>query len=63
VVKSNAAGYPKRYGSLDALGRMTKAQRDQCTVLNLEGDDLVGDDTSTRENQAPRVGSRMEVGV
>jgi hypothetical protein len=62
-LKSNAAGSLKRYGSIDALSRMTKAQREQCTDLNLEGDDLVGDDISTRENQVPRAGSRMEEGV
>jgi hypothetical protein len=62
-LKSNAAGSLKRYGSIDAPCRMTKAQREQCTDLNLEGDDLVGDDFSTRENQVPRAGSRMEEGV
>jgi hypothetical protein len=30
-LKSDAAGSLKRYGSLEALGDMTEAQRQQCT--------------------------------
>jgi transposase len=62
-LKSDAAGSLKRYGSLEALCRLTKAQREQCTDLNLEGGDLVGDDIQQRENEPPRDGFQNEEGA
>jgi transposase len=62
-LQTDAAGSLNRYGSLDALGRLTKSQREQCTDLNLEGGDLVGDDIQQRENQAPRSGSKNDEGI
>ena len=54
-LKTDAAGTLKQHKSLDALGRLSPKQRAQCTDLNLEDTEVVGDAPASVEKSPKSV--------